>query len=59
MLGMKYKMTALKIHAAVCELSVANRMYYKEVVIGFGALYTGSFLFYLYMMIIIPKVNTG
>lgn len=58
-LGVKYKLTALKIHAAVCDLSVANRSFYKEVVIGYGGLYSTSFLSVLYMIIVDVKIMKG
>ena len=59
LLGVKYKMTAEKIHAAISELSVASRVYYKEVVILYGGLYSISFLLFIYLMCAIPKVMKG
>jgi len=50
LLGVKYKMTAYKIHSAVVELSVANRDFYREVVIGYAVLYLFSFLVFVFVL---------
>jgi hypothetical protein len=56
LLGVKYKMTALKIHSAVVELNVVNRLFYREVFIGFGCLYLFSFGFFIFEYIAVNKI---
>ena len=55
----KFLSDVKKANSAKSELSVASRVYYKEVVILYGGLYSISFLLFIYLMCAIPKVMKG
>lgn len=59
LLGIKYKMTALKIHSAVIDCQVVNRSVYREVVCGYGSLYAVSVLFFAFEICVICKTLQG
>ncbi len=59
LLGVKYKMTAYRIHSAVCELNVANRKFQREIAIRYGGLLVSAIVFYVAYMTIMPKVMKG
>lgn len=59
LLGVKYKMTAYRIHSAVCELNVANRKFQKEIAARYGGLFASALIFYLLYLILFPRVMAG
>jgi hypothetical protein len=59
LLGVKYKMTAHRIHSAVCELNVANRKFQKEIATRYGGLFVSALVFYLLYLVLFPRVMAG
>ena len=59
LLGVKYKITAYRIHSAVCELNVANRKFTREIALRYGGLLASAFVFYILYIIIMPLVLKG
>lgn len=51
LLGVKYKMTALKIHSAVCHSEVTDRRFYRDVMVRYGGLFALSTILELYWFI--------
>lgn len=59
LLGIKFKMTAQKIHSAVIDCQVVNRGVYREVVCAYGSLYAVSVLFFTFEIVVICKTLQG
>lgn len=54
LLGLKYKMTAHKIHMAVSEHTLVDRKSYQQIFNRFTGVFAFCLLYYVFAMIIIP-----
>lgn len=56
LLGLKYKLTAHKIHIAVKEQNVVNRLVYREIFVSYAAIYSLAVIYYIWQMVCMPGV---